>query len=169
MKLMEAIRTRRSIRKYEDKPIPDEMIREMLEAAMMAPSAGNAQPWQFIVVTDSELLKSMQDLHPHIKMVAQAPLGILICGDLSLEKYPGYWVQDCAAAMQNMLLAIHDMGLGAVWTGVHPMEDRVAVFKKLFNLPEHVIPLGFVPIGWPAQEMKSESRYRQDRVHPNTW
>ncbi|QJB55767.1 nitroreductase family protein [Pseudodesulfovibrio sp. zrk46] len=169
MELMEAIRTRRSIRKYEDKPIPDEMVREILDAAMMAPSAGNAQPWRFLVVNDRATLDGMAELHPHIKMVKQAPLGIVVCADLSLEKYPGYWVQDCAAAMQNMLLAIHDLGLGAVWTGVYPMEDRVSAFKKMFNMPENVIPLGFTPIGWPAQQPKSESRFKEDRIHYNSF
>lgn len=169
MELMEAIRTRRSIRKFEDRPVPEEMIRDILDAAMMAPSAGNAQPWQFVIVTDRSVLDSMQDMHPHIRMVTQARLGILICGDLGLEKFKGYWVQDCSAAMQNMLLAIHAKGLGAVWTGVYPMEERVALFKEKFDLPKHVIPLGFVPIGWPAQGPKTESRYREDRVHMNKW
>ncbi len=169
MDLMNAIRTRRSVRKYEDKPVSAEMVREILEAAMMAPSAGNAQPWHFMVIDDRAILDSMANMHPHISMVAQAPLGILICGDLSLEKYDGFWVQDCSAAMQNMLLAIHGLGLGAVWTGIYPNEDIVAPFKAKFNLPEQIIPLGFVPVGWPAQELKSESRFREDRVHYNTF
>lgn len=169
MELMHALRTRRSIRKYEDTPIPKEMVREMLDAAMMAPSAGNAQPWQFVVIDDRQVLDGMKDMHPHIKMVAQAQLGIVVCGDLSLEKFAGYWVQDCSAAMQNMLLAIHGLGLGAVWTGIYPMEDRVAAFRNMFNLPETVIPLGFVPIGYPAQQPTSESRFKADRIHYNTY
>ncbi|MCJ2165455.1 MULTISPECIES: nitroreductase family protein [unclassified Pseudodesulfovibrio] len=169
MEILEALRTRRSIRKYEDRIIPDDMVREILEGAMMAPSAGNAQPWQFVVINDRARLDGMADLHPHIKMVTQAPLGILVCGDLSLEKYPGYWVQDCAAAMENLLLAVHGLGLGAVWTGIYPMEDRVAAFRKMFNLPEHIVPLGFAPIGWPAQQLSSESRFKEDRVHYNTY
>lgn len=169
MEIMEAIRTRRSIRKYEDKPISEEMIRKMLKAAMMAPSAGNAQPWRFIVINERERLDAMKGIHPHLSMVTQAQLGILICGDLSLEKFPGYWVQDCSAAMQNMLLAIHGMGLGAVWTGIYPMQDRIDAVKTMFALPESVIPLGFVPMGYPAQSPKSESRYREDRVHYNSF
>jgi len=169
MNVMDAIRTRRSIRKFEDKPVSEEMVREILDAAMMAPSAGNGQPWRFLVVNDRAKLDGMVDLHPHIKMVAQAQLGIIVCADLSLEKYPGYWVQDCSAAMENMLLAIHSLGLGAVWTGIYPMEDRVSAFKKMFNMPEQVIPLGFAPIGWPAQELKSSSRFKEDRVHYNTF
>ena len=169
MELMEAIRTRRSVRKYEDKPISDEMVREILDAAMMAPSAGNAQPWRFLVINEREKLDAMVELHPYIKMVTQAQLGVVVCADLGLEKFPGYWVQDCSAAMQNMLLAIHSLGLGAVWTGIYPMDDRVAAFKKMFNMPENVIPLGFAPIGWPAQQPKSASRFKEDRIHYNTF
>lgn len=169
MELMEAIRTRRSIRKFDDRPITDDMVREMLDAAMMAPSAGNAQPWQFVVVNERARLDAMKELHPYISMVAQAELGVLICGDLSLEKYPGYWVQDCSAAMQNMLLAIHGMGLGAVWTGIYPMEDRVNAFRTMFNLPDNVIPLGFAPIGYPAQSPESKSRFREERIHYNSY
>lgn len=169
MQLMEAIHTRRSIRKFTDKDVPDAAIKQILEAAMMAPSAGNAQPWQFVVTTDRERLDATQHFHPHLKMVAQAPVGILLCGDLSLEKYPGFWVQDCSAAMQNMLLAIHDLGLGAVWTGVYPDKGNIQKFSDLFNLPTNVVPLGFVPLGWPDQHPKSTSRYKQDRVHYETY
>lgn len=169
MELMEAIRTRRSIRKFEDKPITDDMVHQMLDAAMMAPSAGNAQPWRFVVVNEREVLDSMVELHPYIKMVTQAQLGIIVCADLSLEKFPGYWVQDCSAAMQNLLLAAHGLGIGAVWTGIHPMEDRVSAFKKMFAMPDNVIPLGFVPMGWPTQQPKSESRFKEDRIHYNTF
>ena len=169
MEIMEALRTRRSIRKFEDRPVPEETVRQVLDMAMMAPSAGNAQPWQFVVVDDRALLNRVADIHPYVKMAPHAPLGVLVCGDLSKEKYAGYWVQDCSAAMQNLLLAAHGLGLGAVWTAIHPMEDRVAAYTKLFNLPEHIIPLGFAPLGWPAQAPKSRSRYLEDRIHHNTY
>lgn len=169
MDIFEAINTRRSIRKFENKAVSDDMIRTALEAAMMAPSAGNAQPWRFIVANDREVLDATAGIHPHLKMAAQAPAGILVCADLSLEKFPGYWVQDCSAAMQNLLLALHAQGLGAVWTGIYPIEDRVVSFKTTFNLPDQVVPLGFVPLGWPAQNPKSESRFKADRVHYNTF
>lgn len=169
MDIMEALRTRRSIRKFEDKPVSEEMVREILDAAMMAPSAGNAQPWRFVVVDDRAVLDSMADLHPYVKMVLQASVGIIVCADLTKEKFPGYWVQDCSAAMQNLLLAVHGLGLGAVWTGIHPIEERITAFKKRFNMPEHIIPLGFAPIGWPAQTPESESRFQKDRIHYNTF
>lgn len=169
MDVLEAIYNRRSIRKYEDKPISEETIKELLGAAMMAPSAGNAQPWQFVVVDDREMLDGVSDINQYAAMAKGAPLGILVCGDLGLEKYAGYWVQDCSAAIQNLLLAIHAKGLGAVWTGIHPIEERVSGYKKMFNLPEHVMPLGFIIIGWPAQESKKKDRYQEERVHRNTW
>ncbi|MDD3312070.1 nitroreductase family protein [Pseudodesulfovibrio sp.] len=169
MELMQALTTRRSIRKFEDRPVDRALVRQMLAAAMMAPSAGNAQPWQFVVVDDRKVLDAASEIHPYVKMAARAPLGILVCGDLGLEKYPGYWAQDCSAAMENLLLAAHGLGLGAVWTGVHPMADREAGFRELLGLPETVIPLGFAVLGWPAQAPASESRFREDRVHFNTY
>lgn len=169
MDVFEAIYSRRSVRKYEDKPVSEETVKELLGAAMMAPSAGNAQPWQFVVVDDREKLDAIPAINQYAAMVKNAPLGILVCGDLSLEKYAGYWVQDCSAAIQNLLLATHAKGLGAVWTGIHPIEERVEGFKKLFNLPEQVIPLGFMVIGHPKQESAKKDRYKEERVHRNSW
>ncbi|ACS81808.1 nitroreductase family protein [Maridesulfovibrio salexigens] len=169
MDVFEAIHSRRSIRKFEDKAVSEEDIKDILGAAMMAPSAGNAQPWQFVVVDDREKLNAVPDINEYAAMAKNAPLGILVCGDLSLEKYAGYWVQDCSAAIQNLLLATHAKGLGAVWTGIHPIEERVEGFKKLFNLPEQVIPLGFMVIGHPKQEPKRKDRYKEERVHRNSW
>lgn len=169
MDTLEALRTRRSVRKFEDRPVPEEMVRQILEAAMMAPSAGNGQPWQFIVVNERARLDAMVNLHPYVQMVLQAQVGIIVCGDQTKEKFPGYWVQDCAAAMENLLLAVHALGLGAVWTGIYPKEDRISGYRAMFNIPDHVIPLGFAPIGWPAQQPKSESRFNADRIHYNTY
>ncbi len=169
MELFHAIHTRRSIRKYTPQPVSDGDIRKILEAAMMAPSAGNAQPWQFIVVRDREKLDTLKNINPFAKMADEAPLGILLCGDLSLEKYEGFWVQDCSAAEQNLLLAAHGLGLGAVWTGIYPKEERVKGFRQLFALPEKVIPLAFTVIGYPDQEIPSESRYKAERVHYDQW
>lgn len=169
MDVFEAIYNRRSIRKYEDRDVPQELVRELLGAAMMAPSAGNAQPWQFVVIDDREKLAATKDINPYAAMAKGAPLGILVCGDLSLEKYPGYWVQDCSAAVQNILLAAHAKGLGAVWTGIHPIEERVSGFRNSFKLPENVIPLALIVLGWPAQEAKPKDRYKEERIHMNEW
>lgn len=169
MNTVEAIRTRRSIRQYTEKEISPDLIKELLQAAMSAPSAGNGQPWQFIVVDDRSMLDQVPSVSPYAAMCKQAKLAILVCGDTTKEKYPGLLVQDCSAAIMCMLLAAHEKGLGAVWTGAHPMQDRVIGLKKLFGLPENVIPLGLVVIGHPAKTVPPQDRYQEDRVHHNKW
>lgn len=169
MDVFDAMLTRRSIRKYTDEAVSEQDVQRILDASMMAPSAGNAQPWQFVVVRDREKLNRAGDIHPYASMAKKAPLGILVCGDLSLEKYQGFWVQDCSAAVQNMLLAIHGLGLGGVWTGIYPLDDRVGGFRELLDLPERIVPLAFVVIGHPAQRLKSGRRYKPERVHYEHW
>ncbi|MGD9950154.1 MAG: nitroreductase family protein [Desulfobulbus sp.] len=169
MELFEALHTRRSIRKYLEREIPDEIVEKILAAAMMAPSAGDERPWQFILVTDDEKKKRIKAAHPYAGMIQTAPLAILICGDLAKEKYEGFWPQDCSAAMQNLLLAAHATGLGAVWTGIYPLEDRTEKFKEIFNLPEHIIPFGLAVMGWPDQHPKTQDRFDPKRIHVNTW
>ncbi|WP_419781606.1 nitroreductase family protein [Maridesulfovibrio sp.] len=169
MDVFEAIYSRRSVRKFQDKLVSEEDIKDLLGAAMMAPSAGNQQPWQFIVVDDKEKQTAITKLNEHAPMADKAPVGILVCGDTSLEKYAGFWVQDCSAAIQNLLLATHAKGLGAVWTGIYPLEDRVENFQKLFNLPGNVIPLGYMVIGHPGHASKKLDRYKEERVRRNSW
>lgn len=169
MDIFEAIHTRRSIRQFQDKPVPNLLVKKILAAAMMAPSARNGQPWQFLVINDRDLLATIPRFHPHAEMVANAPLAILVCGDLSLEGSPGYWVIDCALAIQNLLLAAHAVGLGAVCTGVHPREERVDGFRRLLDLPDHIMPHSLIPLGYPGETPISEDRYQEDRVHQNRW
>ncbi|MFP4310109.1 MAG: nitroreductase family protein [Desulfococcaceae bacterium] len=169
MDVFEAIHGRRSIRKYTDKPVSDADVKKILQAAMIAPSAGNQQPWQFVVVRDRDTLEKIKDVNPYAPMADHAPLGILVCGDVSLEKHPGFWVQDCSAAVQNLLLAVRGLGLGGVWTGIYPLEERVNGFRELFGLPENVIPLAFVVIGHPAQESSVKDRYKEERVRWERW
>ncbi|MCU0587915.1 MAG: nitroreductase family protein [Syntrophobacteraceae bacterium] len=169
MEVLDAIMTRRSIRKFKEGAIPDKTVELLLAAAMSAPSAGNAQPWQFIVIDDRRVLDAIPTIHPYAGMVKEAPLAVLVCGDLSCEKYKGFWVQDCSAAVQNLLLAAHGLGLGAVWTGFYPMEERVTGMRKLLGLPEHVIPLALVPLGHPDQPSGRQDRFRKDRIHRNGW
>ena len=169
METIDAIMTRRSIRKYTDRAVPDELVSQLLKAAMAAPSAGNEQAWQFIVIRDRALLDAIPKFHPYSAMLKYASVAVLVCGDLTLEKYKGFWVQDCSAATQNLLLAATAKGLGAVWTGVYPLEDRVAGMRKLLNLPEHVIPLSLVPIGYPAEQPAKADRFNTGRVHKDRW
>lgn len=169
MDVLEAIHTRRSIRKYTEESISNEMIKELLSAAMSAPSAVNAQTWVFVVIDDRKLLDGIPEYSPYAAMVCGAPLAILVCGDTNKEIAPGFWVQDCSAAIQNLLLAAHSLGLGAVWTGCYPIEDRVESFRKAFALPEKVIPLGLVVLGHPAQEVAPVDRYNESKVYHNRY
>ncbi len=169
METLKAIHTRRSIREYTDQSISQETITEMLKAAMAAPSARNQQPWEFIVITSQDVREKVPTACPFAQMIVDAPLGILICGNLKIETAPGYWVVDCSAATQNLLLAAHDLGLGAVWTGVYPREERMDGLTELLNLPEHVVPHSLVVIGYPAQEREHPDHYKADRVHMNEW
>ena len=169
MELLDVIHTRRSIRKYLDKPVPEDMIETILRAAMAAPSAGNQQPWHFVVITDRARLDAIPGFHPYSKMVLQTPVAILVCGDPTGKKWPTFWEQDCAAATQNILLAARDLGLGTVWVGIHPEKDRIEGFRKLFGIPEHVIPFSLVPVGWPAAEFEALDRFRPELVHREEW
>lgn len=170
MDFFEALHTRRSIRKYlSDKPVSDDDIQKILAAAMSAPSAGNAQPWHFVVVRDAALREELSQAHPYVGMLKNAPVGIVVCAELSLEKYPGYWVQDLSAAVQNLLLAARALGLGTVWTGVCPIEERMQKVKDILRLPPGIEPHSIVPLGWPAQEFKQQNRFKIERVHTDAW
>jgi len=169
MDTLEAIRTRRSIRQYLARPVPQDLLQQVLTAALYAPSACNQQPWQFVVIEDRTLLREIPKINSYAAMAAEAPVAILVCGDSRLETVPGYWVIDCSAAVQNLLLAAHAVGLGAVWTGVYPQQERVEGFRRLLGLPKTVTPHSLVPLGYPAEQPTQEERYRADRVHRNVW
>ena len=149
--------------------VDDELIKKILSAGMAAPSAGNEQPWQFIVIKDKETLKKVSDCSPHAKVAATAMVAIIVCGDLSLERYEGYWVQDCSAAVENMLLEITSLGLGSVWLGVYPLQERVTYLQKYFSLPENIVPFAIIPIGFPGQELAPVDRYNESRIHYEKW
>ncbi|MFZ5425653.1 MAG: nitroreductase family protein [Thermodesulfobacteriota bacterium] len=169
MDALECIFTRRSIRKFTAEPVAPELIETALQAAMSAPSAGNAQPWHYVLITDRARLDAVPGFHPYAAMTRQAQAGVLVCADPGLEKYPGYWPIDCAAAVQNLLLALHAQGLGAVWVGVYPEKDRVENFRKLLGMPENIIPHSFVPIGRPDMPSHRADRFRPERIHKNEW
>lgn len=166
---MEAILTRRSIRKYTNQPVPDTLVTDLLRAAMAAPSAGNQQPWQFVVVRDRALLEVVAGANPYGGMARDAQVAVIVCGDLQRESRPGFWVQDCAAATENLLLAAHAAGLGAVWCGTFPREERMRPIAAALGLPEHVIPFSVVPIGYPAERPAQQDRYDPGRVHLDRW
>jgi nitroreductase len=169
MDAIEAIMTRRSIRAYTREAVTDAQVQTLLRAAMAAPSAGNQQPWHFLVIRDPGLLALVPTVNAHAAMAAEAPVAILVCGDESLEKFKGYWMLDCSAAMQNILLAARALRLGAVWTGIYPVLERIEGFRKLFGLPQSVIPLGLAPIGHPAEDKPAVDRFAPSRVHWDSW
>jgi nitroreductase len=169
MDTLEAIRTRRSVRRYEDRPVAEELVQRLLAAAMSAPSARNAQPWQFVLIDDRQTLAEIAAINPNAQMARHAPLGILVCGDLSLELSAGYWVVDCAAAVENLLLAAHALGLGAVWTGVYPRQERMDGLRRLARLPDNVVAHSLVVLGYPAEQPPPRDAFRADRIHRNGW
>jgi nitroreductase len=169
MEAYEAILTRRSVRAYTRQTVSDSLIKDLLVAAVSAPSAGNQQPWHFVVLTDRERLDALAEVLPYGKMLLDAPLGIVVCADPRLQKYEGYWVQDCCNATENILLAAHAKGLGGVWIGVHPKEDREADVRRVLGMPDHVIPLCSLSIGYPAEATGRVDRYSDERVHRNRW
>jgi nitroreductase len=169
MDAMEMILTRRSIRKYTEQPVTDEIIEAILNAGMHAPSAGNQQPWHFVVIRDRAILDKIPDFHPHAGMLQMCPVAILVCGDADLGKHRGFWAQDCSAATQNILLAAHALGLGAVWAGVYPEGARVEGFRKLLGLPDRVHPLALIPLGYPAETKPQPQRFERSRIHHDKW
>jgi len=168
MEALEAIMSRRSIRKYKDKKIPEETITTLLKAAMNAPSAHNNQPWHFIVVDDRETMKKVPEYHQYSKMLLTASHAIIVLGDNKLQD-TDFWIHDCSAATENILIAANALGLGAVWLGVHPNPQLIEGTKKLFNIPENVTPLGFISLGYPDETKPPRENYNPERVHKNKW
>ncbi len=161
--MISIINSRRSVRKFKSDQVSDGDVKEILEAAMNAPSAMNEQAWQFVVLRE----KALDDfLAINSNTPKGAPVGILVCGDLNKSR-DDFYIQDCSAATQNILLAVHSKGLGSVWTTIFP-DARVAV-KKLLELPDHIVPFSFTPIGRPTTMQSAQSRYDEKKVHFNKW
>lgn len=169
MDTLTAIHNRRSVRSWTGEPVSDEHLDILLRAAMTAPSSDNAQPWHYIVIRSKDSLQAMSDVNKWIGMAPKADLGIIVCGELALEETPGLYQHDCSAAIQNMLLAAVDLGLGAVWTGVNYDPELVVSYSKLFGIPEGVIPHSLVLIGHPAKEQKPRDRFKLERIHREKW
>ncbi len=148
MENLELFFDRRSIRKFTDQRIDNQTIKKILQAAMYAPSAVNCQPWHFMVVESREMLEKIMEIHPHAGMLSTASHAIIVCGDEVLQHDDGYWVVDCGAATENLLLAAHALGVGSCWVGLHPREGRKASVSKLMNLPGHVKPFALVALGY---------------------
>lgn len=162
---MKTIFDRVSIRKFQDNLVEEEKIEKILRAAMQAPSAGNQMPWEFIVVKDKKTLEKLSQMSLYAKFIANAPVAIVVLGNKSKMKYPENWMQDLGASVQNILLEITHLGLGGVWATAAPLQERMDYVSKVFNLPEHIIPYCVIPIGYPAEEKKAQSRYDESKVH----
>jgi nitroreductase len=162
---------RRSVRTFRPDAISPETVQDLLEAAMAAPSAAARDPWHFIVVREADLRRKIADALPYGGMVAKAPLGIVVLGDVERanDRQPAYLLQDVSAAIENLLLAASTLGLGAVWLGVHPRADRMAALRSLFKLPESILPVAVLAIGYPAEQPPPRSRYRAEAVHEEGW
>lgn len=169
MEFFETVHGRRSIRRFRPGTVDANVVQTLLKAGMAAPSAGNEQPWHFLVVRKQETLAALSKAHPYAEMVAQASLAIIVCADINLVKHRDYWPHDCAAATQNILLAVHALGLGSVWVGVYPRESRMAEVRKVIALPEHIQPFCILPVGLPDEVKDPEERYSPARVHEELW
>ena len=169
MDTLDAIFTRRSIRKYTDEPIGGEIVATLLKAGLQAPSAKNLQPWHIVVLTRREILDRIPKFHPYAAMLREAPLALLVCGDRQAQPMEGYWVQDCSAVTQNILLAAHSLGLGAVWLGVYPREDRIRGVCELLKLPLHITPLSLIALGRPDEKKEPADRFDPKKIHYNGW
>jgi len=162
---------RRSIRRFTQDRVTDNEVERLLQAAMAAPSAGNRKPWHFVVVRDIETLQELADSHPYAKMLPTASVCIVPCGEPQ-ESIPGrneYWVQDLAAATENILLAATGLGLGAVWCGVHPVPERVTAARRILSIPDGIVPFAYVAVGRPAEDKEPRTQYDPARIHRERW
>ncbi len=169
---LETIMTRTSIRAYTDRAISADTVELMLRAGMAAPTAVNAQPWHFVVVNDRAKLDELAGTNRHGDMLRQAPLAIVVCGDMEKAMEgpaQDFWIQDCSAATENILLAAHALGLGAVWTGCYPIDERVAQVNEALNLPETIVPLCVIVIGHPAENPQPKDKWKPENISYNTF
>ncbi len=163
--------SRRSIREFSEGEVPPAAVRDLLEAAMAAPSACCKDPWEFVVVREAARRGLMAQGLPNGRFLTKAALGIVVCGNL--ERAHGgelsYMLQDCSAAMENLLLSAQALGYGACWLGVHPREDRVLLLRELLGLPDHIVPIGVAAIGVPAVKLEARTRFNEKCVHAERW
>jgi len=144
-----------------------EKIELLIRAGMAAPSSRDRRPWEFIVVTDRLILDEMGEKLPFARMLKETKQAIVVCGDTTLSD--NAWFLDCSAASQNILLAAESMGLGAVWTAAYPYEDRIESVRNVLQLPDHIIPLNVIPVGYPIGNEQPKDKYDKARIHYNGW
>jgi len=170
METLEAINTRRSIRKFVLREIPDEAVTKILQAGMCAPTAGNQRPWQFIIIKRREMIDRIIEINPYTKqMLPDVPVTIMVCFDRNLEKYENRWQMDCANATLSMLLAAHSMGYGGLWLEIYPVEERIEKIRESFGIPESVVPFALVTVGHAAEDKPPSDRFEQSKIHYDNW
>jgi nitroreductase len=168
---LDLIFSRRSIRVYSPGEVSEPVVTKLLEAAMAAPSAMTKDPWRFVLVKDKQTLSKLATLHPGAAILASAAMAIVVCGDLDVafDRQISYLLQDCSAAIENLLLAAHAQGLGACWVGIHPGEALIIQAKELLSLPAAVIPVAMVSLGQPGEQLPARTRYSAGYVHRERW
>ncbi|MBD3345424.1 MAG: nitroreductase family protein [Chitinivibrionales bacterium] len=168
---MSSVLSRRSIRSYKDEEISDEIVDALLHAAMAAPSACAKDPWRFVVIRDKSMLAQVCEKLPNGKMLARAGLGIVVCGDQNVahDNQLSYMLQDCSAAIENILVAAPLLDLGAVWLGVHPREERVEHLREILSIPQNITPISVIALGYPDETKPPRSRYNSKCVHYEKW
>jgi nitroreductase len=168
---LNTIYSRRSVRSFTGEKVPHEALLKILRAAMAAPSAVNIQPWAFVVVTKRETLDELCDWLPYAKMLDKADAAIVVCGVPDKDEVfsRDYWVMDCSAASENILLACHALGLGAVWTAVHVDKERIATVRRILKIPANIIPLNVIPIGVPKEKGKALDKFKEENIHWERW
>lgn len=167
-----AIAQRASVRAYSDQKVEEEKVEALLRAAMAAPTARDSRPWAFVVIKDRNVLNAIADTLRNSKMAAKAQLAIAVCGDMTKAmegEGRDFWIQDASAATENLLIAATAQGLGAVWTGIYPSAERTALVREILGLPEHIIPLNIIPIGYPAGEVTPKDKWDPSRIHYDRW
>jgi len=169
MDVISAIFTRRSIRKFNGVAIKEDELKTVLKAGFYGPSAHNIRPVNFVVINDEAQLKTIANFHPYAKMLLQAGCGIVVCGDKNRQKLEGFLIEDCSAAIENMLLAAHGLELGAVWCGIYPVKELTDGFTELLKLPENIIPVGIVVVGNKLEDITPLNRYDEAKIHYNNW
>lgn len=169
MELMEGLLTRRSVRQYTNQKVSPADMTDIVKAAMFAPSARNQQVWEFVVITDQDKLAAFSAGLPSAPMAKTAAFAVAVCADLNRAASPEYWEQDCAAAMQNMLLACHAKGIGSVWVGMHPHEERENVVKKVCHIPENIKVHSLRIAGYPEKPAQEAQRFHEEYIHQNEW
>ncbi|MBK6965155.1 MAG: nitroreductase family protein [Bacteroidales bacterium] len=169
---LEILHERKSVRQYSDQKVTEEQLETLVRAGMAAPSAVNRQPWFFFAINDRVLLDELGNRLPYAKMLLQAPAAIVVCGNMerALDAWQQeFWIQDCSAATQNILLAAGSMGLGSVWTAVYPATDRIEIVRKVLILPSHLIPLNVLPIGYPDGPQRAKDKWKPENMMWNKW